>query len=52
LYLLKEASLCQNYIVDQRSDHPLQYRAIGWSRGDLYSVIFELRSNALGEYFI
>jgi len=52
LYLLKEASLCQNYIVDQRSDHPLQYRAIGWSRGDLYSVIFELRSDALGEYFI
>ena len=42
----------QVYIVDQKNDGPLQYRAIGWSRGDLYSVIFELRSDALGEYFI
>ena len=41
----------QVYIVDQKNDDPLQYRAIGWSRGDLYSVIFELRNDALGEYF-
>ena len=41
----------QVHIVDQKSDDPLQYRAIGWSRGDLYSVIFELRNDHLGEYF-
>lgn len=41
----------QVYIVDQKSDDPLQYRAIGWSRGDLYSVIYEVRSDSLGEYF-
>jgi hypothetical protein len=27
------------YYEDQRVDDPYQYRAIGWVRGELYSVI-------------
>jgi uncharacterized DUF497 family protein len=39
------------YYLDQRADSPEQYRAIGWARGRLYSVIFEVREDAEGEYF-
>jgi uncharacterized DUF497 family protein len=38
------------YYVDQRSDLPEQYRAIGWVGGKLYTVIFELREVIGGEY--
>lgn len=41
----------QAYLVDQRSDDPEQYRAIGWSQGRLCSVIFETRRDAEGEYY-
>lgn len=41
----------QVYIVDRKNDDPLQYRAIGWSRGRLCSVIFEIRRDAEGEYY-
>ena len=41
----------QVYVVDQRNDDPRQYRAIGWSRGRLCSVIFEVRHDAEGEYY-
>lgn len=41
----------QTYIVDCRSDLPEQFRAIGWSRGQLCAVIFEVRSDAEGEYY-
>ena len=30
---------------------PLQLRAIGWVRGLLYSVIFEIREDAEGEFY-
>jgi uncharacterized DUF497 family protein len=40
----------QAYLVDQKNDDPQQYRAIGWCRGDLCSVIFEIRRDADGEY--
>ena len=40
----------QAYIVDQKSDDPEQYRAIGWCLGQLCSVIFEIRFDADGEY--
>jgi hypothetical protein len=40
----------QVYLVDQRSDDPEQFRAIGWCRGRLCSVIFEIRHDAEGEY--
>jgi uncharacterized protein len=33
------------------TDHPEQFRAIGWSRGRLCSVIFEIRLDAEGEYY-
>jgi uncharacterized DUF497 family protein len=39
------------YYLDQRSDLPEQYRAIGWARGLLYSVIFEMREDAEGELY-
>ena len=38
------------YYLDRRHDEPLQYRAIGWARGRLYSVIFEVREDEQGEY--
>jgi len=39
------------YYLDRRSDFPSQFRAIGWARGRLYSVIFEVREDAEGEYY-
>lgn len=41
----------QTYLVDQKSDDPKQYRAIGWCQGRLCSVIFEIRRDPDGEYF-
>ena len=35
---------------DQRSDNPEQYRAIGWVQDRLFTVIFEIREDTLGEY--
>jgi uncharacterized DUF497 family protein len=40
----------QVYLVDQRNDDPEQFRAIGWCRGHLCSVIFEIRHDSEGEY--
>ncbi len=37
------------YWLDQRSDGPEQYRAIGWVGDRLYSVIFEVREDEEGE---
>jgi uncharacterized DUF497 family protein len=39
------------YYLDQRSDIPEQYRAIGWVRDALYSLIFEVREDEQGEYY-
>ncbi|HUJ39591.1 MAG TPA: BrnT family toxin [Candidatus Acidoferrales bacterium] len=39
------------YYLDQRIDAPEQYRAIGWAGGSLYSLIFEIREDAEGEYY-
>lgn len=41
----------QPYYLDQRSDLPEQYRAIGWVGERLYTVIFEVREDDQGEYF-
>ena len=41
----------QAYLVDQKNDDPEQFRAIGWSGGRLCSVIFEIRRDAIGEYY-
>ena len=38
------------YYQDQRSDDPEQHRAIGWAGGRLFSLIFEVREDELGEY--
>ena len=50
---LKEAEeiFDQVYLVDQKNDDPEQFRAIGWCRGLLCSVIFEIRHDAEGEYY-
>ena len=37
------------YYLDQRSDWPEQYRAIGWVKEHLYTVIFEVREDEDGE---
>lgn len=37
------------YWLDQRSDVPQQFRAIGWVGDRLYSVIFEVREDDEGE---
>jgi uncharacterized DUF497 family protein len=39
------------YYLDQRSDLPEQYRAIGWVGDRLYSLIFEIREDDAGEYY-
>ena len=41
----------QVYIVDQKRDDPEQFRAIGWCRGRLCSLIFEVRNDTAGEYY-
>ena len=39
------------YYEDCRSDAPEQFRVIGWVKGVLYSVIFEMREDEEGEYY-
>lgn len=39
------------YYLDRRSDVSEQYRAIGWVGNRLYSVIFEVREDAEGEFY-
>lgn len=39
------------YYLDQRIDLPEQHRAIGWAGGQLFALIFEVRSDAEGEYY-
>lgn len=41
----------QAHIFDQKSDDPEQFRAIGWCRGMLCSVIFEARHDDAGEFY-
>lgn len=41
----------QAYIVDAKNDDPEQFRAIGWSGGQMCSVIFEIRRDLDGEYY-
>jgi uncharacterized DUF497 family protein len=39
------------HYVDCRSDDPKQFRAIGWVKGKLYTVIYEVREDKDGEYY-
>jgi uncharacterized DUF497 family protein len=41
----------QPYYLDQRSDQPEQYRAIGWVGERLYAVILEMRNDEVGEFY-
>ena len=38
------------YYLDERSDSPEQYRAIGWVGDRLYTLIFEIREDEEGEF--
>jgi uncharacterized DUF497 family protein len=38
-------------LVDRKNDDPEQFRAIGWCRGRICSVIFEVRHDEEGEYY-
>ena len=40
-----------SYYLDQRSDMPEQYRAIGWVGDKLYALIFEVREDKDGEHY-
>ena len=40
-----------DHIIDRRSDDPEQFRAIGWVNATLYSVIYEVREDADGEFY-
>ena len=42
----------QTYLVDQKNADPERYRAIGWCGGRLCSVIFEIRHDKQGEYYL
>ena len=37
------------YYVDSRLDDPEQFRAIGWVRGKLFSVVYEVREDRVGK---
>jgi uncharacterized DUF497 family protein len=39
------------FYQDQRKDDPEQCRAIGWAKGRLISLIFEIREDGLAEYY-
>ena len=39
------------FYLDQRLDIPEQQRAIGWVADRLYTLIFEVREDAEGEYY-
>jgi uncharacterized DUF497 family protein len=41
----------QAHLVDRKCDAPEQYRAVGWARGQLCSVIFEIRRDAKGDHY-
>jgi uncharacterized DUF497 family protein len=40
------------YYLDQRSDWPEQYWAIGWVGEKFDAVIFEIREDTEGEYYL
>lgn len=39
------------YYLDQPSDMPEQFRAIGWVGQRMYSLIFEVREDEEGEFY-
>jgi uncharacterized DUF497 family protein len=39
------------HYIDCRFDDPEQCRAIGWVKGKLYTVIYEVREDDEGEYY-
>lgn len=47
---VKEIWIHYHY-VDFRSDDPEQFRVIGWVKGKLYTVIYEIREDKDGEYY-
>ena len=46
-----QAIFARPYFLDQRSDVPEQYFAIGWVEERLFSVVFEIREDEEGEFY-
>jgi uncharacterized DUF497 family protein len=46
-----QAIFARPYFLDQRSDVPEQYCAIGWVEERLFSVVFEIREDEEGEFY-
>ena len=39
------------YYLDQSSDFPEQYRAVGWVEDRLFSLVFDMREDEEGEFY-
>ena len=39
------------FIEDHHIDYPHQWRAIGWVKGELYTVVYEDRKDKDGDYY-
>jgi len=39
------------YHESQKNDDPTQFRAIGWVKGQLFSLIYEVREDKEGEFY-
>lgn len=46
-----QAVFSRPYYLDQRSDDPAQYRAVGWVEDQLFTIIFEIREDREGDYY-
>jgi uncharacterized DUF497 family protein len=46
-----QALFSRPHWLEKRSDLPEQYRAVGWVSGRIYTIIFEIRTDADGEIF-
>ena len=46
---IQEIFLHPHYL-DHRNDDPEQWRAVGWSKGQLYTVIYEDREDEQGQH--
>lgn len=42
--------LTGTFFSDLRSDNPEQFLAVGWVDDKLFSVVFEVRTDTLGDY--
>lgn len=46
-----EEIFLHDYFIRRRDEVPEQFSAIGWVKGRLYSLVYEIREDARGEYY-